>query len=99
MIKVQLVSPVADPAALPGADADIPCDRSSEAAADAALCLELKICAFPGLGERCDSVVTRFVESQECSGIWDGPGRATGGMLSFGRRNVEKLREPVREVI
>lgn len=65
MIKVQLVSPAADPAALPGADADIPCDRSSEAAADAALCLELKICAFPGLGEQCDSVVTRFVESQE----------------------------------
>lgn len=62
MIKVQLVSPAADPAALPGADADIPCDRSSEAAADTALCLELKICAFPGLGEWCDSVVTRFVE-------------------------------------
>lgn len=99
MIKVQLVSPAADPATLPRADADIPCDRSSEAAADTALCLELKICAFPGLGEWCDSVVTRFVESQECSGIWDGPGRATGGMLSFGRRNVEKLREPMREVI
>jgi len=55
--KLQLVSPAADPAALPRAGADIPCDRSTEAAADAALCLELKMCAHPGFGQWCGSMV------------------------------------------